>query len=412
MPYGIAGVMAGAAKCFFGFVGFDCVATTGEEAHNPQRNIPLSIVLSLIIIFLSYFGVSAVLTLMWPYYLQDPVAPFPHVFGAIGWIEVKWIVTIGAILALCTSLLGAMFPLPRVLYAMASDGLVFRGLRRINERTQTPLLATICAGLLSGTMALLFDLHQLIDMMSIGTLLAYTIVAVCVLVLRYDCDETTRAIELPRTNGLRAVMRQLLNANGLKRPNRLSSIIVKCSIVLFAFCTMLLCVALNALQFHTADALIVAALVSTVAALLAVLCVIVRQPVAEVVAVFRVPLVPWIPCLSVVINLYLMFQLDLATWIRFLVWGAIGKKQSVTMNEKKCLILYNFANKGYAIYFMYGIRNSNEGNLQLKEREAQQSAAKHDQTASGSIVYGMSTLSNGKHPRPSSSQIATGAISS
>lgn len=169
LPFGYAGVMAGAAKCFYGFVGFDAVATTGEEAKNPQRDIPLAIVISLGIIFGAYFAISTVLTMMWPYYLQvtngfiwnrinssiffylkDSDAPFPYVFDQIGWTVIKWVVTIGAVFALFTSLLGAMFPLPRVIYAMSSDAIIFKPLSKVNSWTKTPLLATIVSGLFSG----------------------------------------------------------------------------------------------------------------------------------------------------------------------------------------------------------------------------------------------------------------------
>ncbi|KAL6436222.1 hypothetical protein ACFW04_004657 [Cataglyphis niger] len=296
MPFGINGVMIGAAKCFYGFVGFDAVATTGEEAKNPQRHIPLAIVLSLIIIFVAYFGISIVLTMMLPYYAQNADAPFPHAFDEIGWPVVKWIVNIGAVFALCTSLLGAMFPLPRVLYAMANDGIIFKTLSKVNSKTMTPVHGTILSGLLSGLMTLVFNLQQLIDMMSIGTLLAYTIVAICVLILSLIVTGIIICIITFLISNMSA---HLLAGN------------VIISVILAVFVIVLF---LN-------------------------LAAIGRQPVQKTELSFKVPLVPLIPCLSIFINMYLMFQLDIFTWIRFATWLLIG----------------------FCIYGFYGINHSEQG---------------------------------------------------
>lgn len=101
-PYGIAGILSGAATCFYGFIGFDCVATAGEEAKSPQKSIPIAIVGSLTVVFLAYFSVSVVLTMVLPYYEQNPEAPFPYLFDRIGWSWAKWIVSVGAICGLCS----------------------------------------------------------------------------------------------------------------------------------------------------------------------------------------------------------------------------------------------------------------------------------------------------------------------
>lgn len=203
---------------------------------------------------------------------------------------------------------------------MAQDGILFRILKKIHPKTQTPMVATILSGLFAAFMALIFDLHQLIDMMSIGTLLAYTIVSVCVLVLRYNDDTLIDEIDVT----LPQFLKQLANINFNKRPNSLSSYITKIGIVIFSLLSIVICILLG---YAEISSVVTIALIGIVcASMLLVVLIIGRQPTADDDLSFKVPWVPVVPCLSVFINLYLMFQLDMHTWIRFLVWIVIGMK--------------------------------------------------------------------------------------
>uniref|UniRef100_A0A1B6M8U7 Cationic amino acid transporter C-terminal domain-containing protein n=2 Tax=Graphocephala atropunctata TaxID=36148 RepID=A0A1B6M8U7_9HEMI len=361
MPFGVSGIMAGAAKCFYGFVGFDCVATTGEEAKNPKRDIPISIIISLIIIFFAYFGGATVITLMWPYYLQDVDAPLPYVFEHVGLSLVKWIVSLGAVFALCTNMLGCLFPIPRILYAMGNDRLLFQSLAKINSKTHTPLLAILLGGGFSGIMAAMFNLDQLIDMMSIGTLLAYTIVAICVLVLRYKNPNPPKPkYQVPTVvmmmNGsaqselknTAATLTDIFNLKGERYPNSTSEKVSYGALAGYVFMSATLCITLVNIEEELSQGVPWAISITSVmvAFMVVTFFILSRQPKAEADLTFKVPLLPLLPCFSICINFYLMVKLDVITWFRFSIWLFLGM----------------------LIYVFYSIPNSVEG---VKARLAQ-----------------------------------------
>uniref|UniRef100_A0A672NQL0 Solute carrier family 7 member 3 n=1 Tax=Sinocyclocheilus grahami TaxID=75366 RepID=A0A672NQL0_SINGR len=375
-PFGLSGILTGAATCFYAFVGFDCIATTSEEAKNPMRSIPIGIVASLLICFFAYFGVSAALTLMMPYYKLDVQSPLPEAFQYVQWGPARYIVAVGSLCALSTSLLGSMFPMPRVIYAMAEDGLLFRSLSRMHKKTKTPVLATIVSGIVAALMAFLFDLAALVDLMSIGTLLAYTLVAVCVLILRYQpgslgsSGANEKPMELQRLEakgGMADVdsgdeYSQELETTPLKErfsirmlvqpicdvPTKISGIIVYAVTCTISVLFTLLCVVLAVYGEQVGKG---SALYITLVVLLSVLssfCIFIiwRQPQSKEVLTFKVPLLPILPLVSIFVNIYLMMQLDGPTWVRFAIWMVIG----------------------FIIYFAYGIRHSSQGKNNSPEK--------------------------------------------
>ncbi|XP_012696508.1 cationic amino acid transporter 3 [Clupea harengus] len=361
-PFGFKGILSGAATCFYAFVGFDCIATTSEEAKNPMRSIPIGIVASLLICFVAYFGVSAALTLMMPYYMLDTSSPLPEAFKHVHWDPARYIVAVGSLCALSTSLLGSMFPMPRVIYAMAEDGLLFRFLSRMHKKTKTPVIATIASGIVAALMAFLFDLAALVDLMSIGTLLAYTLVAVCVLILRYQPGSLTADTNDPKMMELQSLetsdmadgdggdeCKPLKNRFSMKllifpsceQPTNTSGLIVYVTTAAVSTLYTLMCIVLALKGDEVIEGELMYLIPLLVLTILSVICVVIiwRQPQSNESLNFKVPLLPILPLVSIFVNVYLMMQLDGPTWARFAVWMAIG----------------------FLIYFGYGMRNSSEG---------------------------------------------------
>ncbi|XP_012974196.1 cationic amino acid transporter 4 isoform X2 [Mesocricetus auratus] len=362
-PFGFSGILAGTATCFYAFVGFDVIAASSEEAKNPRWAVPMAIAISLGLAASAYILVSTVLTLMVPWHSLDPDSALADAFYRRGYSWAGFIVAVGSICAMNTVLLSNLFSLPRIVYAMAADGLFFQVFARVHPRTQVPVVGILVFGVLMALLALLLDLEALVQFLSIGTLLAYTFVATSIIVLRFQkasppsspClaspghtakkyDSFSDHIQLvgaaqtsvSEPGQLRPALKPFLGFLNGCRPG---TAVAWALGILVVSAISLACV----LVFGNSDLRLprwgyVLLLVVSGAVFLFSLLVLGAHQQQKKQDTFQIPLVPLTPALSILLNICLMLKLSYLTWLRFIFWLLVG----------------------LVVYFGYGIWHSKE----------------------------------------------------
>jgi basic amino acid/polyamine antiporter, APA family len=191
------GVLAGASLVFFAYVGFDAVSTAVEEARNPQRDVPIGIIASLAFCTVIYIVVAGMLTGVVPYTQLNVSSPVAHALTLLGYHWASALVSTGVIAGLTTVMLVLYYGLTRILFAMSRDGLMSPFFAQVNPKTQTPVRVIVLSGIVMALIAGMFPLGELAELVNIGTLAAFVLVCLGVIVLRIRQPDLHRPFKNP-----------------------------------------------------------------------------------------------------------------------------------------------------------------------------------------------------------------------
>jgi APA family basic amino acid/polyamine antiporter len=200
MPEGLGGVLAGVSAVFFAYIGFDAISTTAEECHNPQRDLPRSMIYSIVICTILYILIALTLTGMMNYKLLDVDDPLAFAFQSVGMDWISGVIAISAVVAMTSVLLVFQMGQPRIWMTMGRDGLLPKAFAKIHPKYGTPGFSTIVTGFLVGVPLLFIDMDTVVDLCSIGTLFAFVLVCGGVLMLQNQ-PELPRKFKVPYLNG-------------------------------------------------------------------------------------------------------------------------------------------------------------------------------------------------------------------
>jgi APA family basic amino acid/polyamine antiporter len=196
-PNGFRGVWTGASLAFFSYIGFDAISTVAEETRNPQRDLPRGMIGSLVICSVLYIAVAAVMTGLVPYKMLDTGDPLASALLAVGLPRAALLMSLGAVIAVTAVLLVFQLGQPRILFAMARDGLLPPAFARVHPRFRTPHVGTILTGLFVGLAPTFITQSQALELTSIGTLFAFIVVALGVIALRIREPDRPRPFRCP-----------------------------------------------------------------------------------------------------------------------------------------------------------------------------------------------------------------------
>nr|XP_004231631.1 cationic amino acid transporter 4, vacuolar [Solanum lycopersicum] len=349
--FGVNGLLAGSATVFFSYIGFDIVASTAEEVKNPQRDMPLGIGIAVSICVILYMLVSAVIVGLVPYYALDPDTPISSAFAGYGMEWAVYIITAGAVTALCASLIGAIIPQPRILMAMARDGLLPSFFSDISRHTQVPVKGTIATGIFIAILAFFMDVSQLAGMVSVGTLLSFTIVALSILILRYVPPDELPFLPSDQQLNVCGRHRDAFETDMAGRP-LLQNVaqdklrrrkLAAWSITMVCFGVIVVVAAISTEGLSS----ILCFILSGIGGMLVICCLTVLNSIDQAGTKesftkpggFMCPFVPFLPVASVLINTYLLLNIGAQTWIRVLIWLGVG------------VIIYIFYGRGHSLLF-------------------------------------------------------------
>lgn len=321
-PHGVGGVMKGVAGVFFAYIGFDAISTTAEECKNPKKDLPRSMILSLLITTVLYIIISLVLTGMVHYSELNVGDPLAFAFAKVGLSKISGILALSAIIAMASVMLVYQVGQPRIWMSMSRDGLLPGIFSKLHPRYKTPGFSTILTGILVAVPSLFLNLQEVTDLTSIGTLFAFVLVSAGIIIIDGKGKYTgkTEGFRIPYYNSryflppLLALVATVVFLANKDRPP----------------------------FFTEANFSSLAAFWDAYKHQIPMTGFIVIASYTTIIAIVRK--LSLIPVFSLIINLYLMTELGITNWLRFIIWLLTG------------LILY----------FTYGrkhskLRNSNSG---------------------------------------------------